>query len=104
MARGMAFPLGLGHDDLTVWGVVVPYRVALDGRISQEAVDVQVLFFFFITPKPRIEWYIKSMSLKYEPASAPLHISVTYRVALDGRIGEEAVDVQVPRLQIVCKS
>jgi len=29
----------------------------------------QVLFstFFFITLKPRVEWYTKSMSLKYEP-------------------------------------
>ena len=29
-----------------------------------------VLLFFFITLKPRVEWYKKSMSLKYEPASA----------------------------------
>ena len=33
-------------------------------------------FFFFITLKPRVEEYTKSMSLKYEPASKPLHISV----------------------------
>jgi len=32
--------------------------------------------FFFITLKPRVEWYTKSVSLKYEPASEPLHISV----------------------------
>ena len=34
------------------------------------------LLFFFITLKPRLESYTKSMSLKYEPASEPLHISV----------------------------
>jgi len=34
-------------------------------------------FFFFITLKPRVERYKKSMSLKYEPASEPLHISET---------------------------
>ena len=33
-------------------------------------------FFFFITLKPRVEGYAKSMSLKYEPASEPLHIFV----------------------------
>jgi len=33
-------------------------------------------FFFFITLKHRVQWYTKSMSLKYEPASEPLHISV----------------------------
>jgi len=35
-------------------------------------------FFFFMvfTLKPRIERYTKYMSLKYEPASEPLHISV----------------------------
>ena len=32
--------------------------------------------FFFITLKPRVERYTKSMSLKYEPASEPLHIYV----------------------------
>jgi len=31
---------------------------------------------FFITLKPRVERYTKSMSLKYELASEPLHISV----------------------------
>ena len=30
------------------------------------------IFFFFITHKPRVEWYTKSMSLEYEPASEPL--------------------------------
>ena len=34
------------------------------------------VIFFFITLKPRVEYYTKSMSLKYEPASEPLHISV----------------------------
>jgi len=34
-----------------------------------------VIFFFFITRKPRVERYPKFMSLKYEPASEPLHIS-----------------------------
>ena len=33
-------------------------------------------FFFFITLKPRVEWCTKSMRLKYEPASEPLHISM----------------------------
>ena len=37
---------------------------------------VRVLRLLFITLKPRVEWYTKSMSLKYEPASEPLHISV----------------------------
>jgi len=31
-------------------------------------------FFFFIALKPSVEGYTKSMSLKYEPASEPLHI------------------------------
>ena len=35
----------------------------------------QLLFFFFITLKPRVEGYTKYVSLKYEPASEPLHIS-----------------------------
>jgi len=35
-----------------------------------------LFFFFFITLKPRVECYTKSMRLKYEPASEPLHISV----------------------------
>ena len=36
----------------------------------------QQCIFLFITLKPRVEWYTKSMSLKYEPTSEPLHISV----------------------------
>ena len=28
-----------------------------------------ILFFFFFTLKPRVEWYTKSVSLKYEPAA-----------------------------------
>jgi len=43
------------------------------GRRTPERVN---FFFFFITLTPRVEWYTKSMSLKYEPASEPLHISV----------------------------
>jgi len=35
-----------------------------------------LLFFFFITLKPRIERYTESMRLNYEPASEPMHISV----------------------------
>ena len=35
-----------------------------------------LLLLFFITLKPRVEWYTKSTSLKYEPASEPLRISV----------------------------
>jgi len=34
------------------------------------------LLFFFITLQPRVERYTQSMSLKYEPASEPLHNSV----------------------------
>ena len=34
-----------------------------------------VLLLFFVTLKPRVEGYTKCMSLKYEPASEPLHIS-----------------------------
>ena len=34
----------------------------------------RLFFFFLITLKPRVE--SRSMSLKYEPASEPLHISV----------------------------
>jgi hypothetical protein len=33
-------------------------------------------FFFFITIKPRVELYTKSMSLKYDPASEPPHIYI----------------------------
>jgi len=36
----------------------------------------ELLFFFFITLKPRVERYTQSMRLKYEPASEPLHIYV----------------------------
>ena len=35
-----------------------------------------LLFFFFITPEPRVESYAKFMSIKYEPASEPLHVFV----------------------------
>jgi len=31
---------------------------------------------FFITLKPRVAWCTKSVSLKFDPASEPLHISV----------------------------
>jgi len=37
---------------------------------------VNLFFFCFITLKPRVEGYTKSMSLKYEPVSEPLHMSV----------------------------
>ena len=37
--------------------------------------SAHALLFFFITLKPRVECYTKSMSLKYEPATEPLHIS-----------------------------
>ena len=33
------------------------------------------LLFFLISLRPRVEWYTKSTSLKYEPASEPLHIA-----------------------------
>jgi hypothetical protein len=35
-----------------------------------------VLLFFFTTLKPRVECYTKSLNLKRELASEPLHISV----------------------------
>jgi len=44
--------------------------------LEDEAQVRFLLFFFFIALKPRVEEYTKSMSLKYEPASEPLHISV----------------------------
>ena len=34
------------------------------------------LLFFFVTLKPRVRGYTKSMSVRYKPASEPLHISV----------------------------
>jgi len=40
----------------------------------------------FITLKPSVEWYTKSMSLKYEPASEPMHVSaqgLVVRLKLD---------------------
>ena len=33
---------------------------------------------FFMTLKPRVERYTKSMSFKYEPSSGPLHISAKW--------------------------
>jgi len=49
------------------------------GRVAEgldaAVVAVDLTFFFFITLKPRVECYKKSMSLKYEPALEPLHIS-----------------------------
>ena len=41
---------------------------------------------FFDTLKPRIEWYTKSMSLEYEPASEPLHRcrAMWYGIAMPG--------------------
>ena len=35
-------------------------------------------FFLLITFKPRVESYTKSMTLKYEPASKPLHIFMSW--------------------------
>jgi len=35
-----------------------------------------LLLCFFVTLKPRVEGYTKSMSLRYEAASEPLYISV----------------------------
>jgi len=50
---------------------VVGVHVTLDAPY-----DGVTLFFFFITLKPGVECYTKSMRLKYEPAWEPLHISV----------------------------
>jgi len=38
--------------------------------------ETRQFFFFFITLKPTVEGYTKSMSLEYEPASELLHISM----------------------------
>jgi len=55
-------------------------RFATEGlcRESREcnSEPCEPFWFFFITLKPRIEPYTKSTSLKYKPASEPLHISV----------------------------
>jgi len=58
------------------WGV--GSRVYGVGPPSRRATHRQVFLvrlLFFITLKPRVELYTKSMRLKYEPASEPLHIS-----------------------------
>jgi len=54
------------------------YAGMLNQILATADVIVQVLLetFFFITLKPRVERYAKSMSVKYEPASEPLRISV----------------------------
>ena len=36
---------------------------------------LEIFFFFFVTLKARVERCTKSMSLKFEPASEPLHVS-----------------------------
>ena len=67
---------------------VGPYALPVPGFVPGRGVGVYLgsliwraralfrSFFFFITRKPRVERYTKSMRLKYEPASEPLHISV----------------------------
>ena len=45
-------------------------------RFLLHPVPIPDFFFLFITLKPRVEGYTKSMSLTYEPASKPLHIYV----------------------------
>ena len=53
------------------------FAMAVSRGVSSTSQTRQApLFFFFITLKPRVVCYTKSMSLKYEPASEPLHISV----------------------------
>ena len=48
-----------------------------DGRgIPVETESVDLLFFFCIAPKPRVERYTKSMRFKNEPAPISLHISL----------------------------
>ena len=51
------------------------YRNAFHFRGGPPLVPRPEVTFFFVTLKPRVGWYTKSMSLKYEPASEPLHIS-----------------------------
>ena len=60
-----------------------------------KAIPAHPFFFFLITLKPRVEGCTKSTSLKYEPASEPLHIPVkklytTPRVSVNRR-GREAI-------------
>ena len=42
-------------------------------------------FFFSFSLKPRVEWYTKSLHLKYEPASESLHIPVKLLFSNPGR-------------------
>ena len=42
------------------------------GRLAAERWE---RFFCFTTLEPRVEWIQKSMNLRYEPSSEPLHIS-----------------------------
>ena len=49
-------------------------KTALKGGVARD--EVLHTTFFFITLKPRIEFNTKSISLQYEPASKPLHVSV----------------------------
>ena len=46
------------------------------GTHFESQLEANLLFFFFIILKPRVERYTKSTSLKYEPALEPLHIYV----------------------------
>ena len=59
---------------LTVLCVPYPLDSGNSGLMDYDGACNDI--FFFITLKPRVECYTMSMSLKYEPASEPLHISV----------------------------
>ena len=53
--------------------------VLLEGPVSgkqKEYLECIFFFFCFITLKPRVAWYTKSMRLKYELASGQLRISM----------------------------
>ena len=54
---------------------VIPHLPTHNLPPSKNSPTVALLFFFFITLEPRVEWYTKFMSLKNEPSSEPLHIS-----------------------------
>jgi len=60
---------GCGPYFLCILGAELAYRVVAGTGPSASSL-------LFITIKPRVERYTKFMSLKYEPASEPLHIFV----------------------------
>ena len=74
---GVSYP-SLNNYHKTFWPAQIDSGRAILQRKRLRCVrgGVSETFLPFITPKPRVERYTKSTSLKYEPASEPLHISV----------------------------